>query len=155
MEKNKKIHVDISNAREKAQIEVMQKITSAGECPFCEENLRKYHKKKIKSSTYWLVTRNQWPYKKTKLQILFIVKRHVTSIAELKAEEWYELGLLVKREVKKYKVPGGAFAMRFGQTKYSAATVQHLHAQIIVPDVKKLKENESVVFFIGKPLKKK
>jgi hypothetical protein len=44
-------------------------------------------------------------------------------------------------------------AMRFGETKYSAGTVKHLHAQFIVPDVDQ-PDFEPVRIKIGSSTKK-
>lgn len=39
--------VDFGNAREQEQAETMQESEKSGECPFCIENLKKYHKDPI------------------------------------------------------------------------------------------------------------
>lgn len=36
---------------------------------------------------------------------------------------------------KKYQIVGGGLAMRFGATRYTGATVCHLHAHLIVPTI--------------------
>ena len=36
---------------------------------------------------------------------------------------------------EKYKIPGGGWSMRFGDTNYSAGTVNHIHVQFIQPDL--------------------
>ena len=156
MEKKKKSgFVDISNAREDEQKEVMEAIIDNDHCPFCRENLAKYHKKPILRTTkHWLVTENQWPYKKTKNHLLIILKEHAEKLADIPSEAGKELFILVKWIEKKYKIKGGAFALRFGDSKFSASTVNHLHVQFVEPDVYKLEPEESVVFYIGKPSKK-
>lgn len=128
--------VDIDNAREDDQREVMKEIIEAGHCPFCEENLRTYHKQAfLKEGTYWLITLNQWPYNFTKHHFLLIYKDHAEHLSELNPEAGKELLEFVAWIEKKYNVPGGGWAMRFGDTKYSAGTVNHLHIQFIVPDI--------------------
>lgn len=128
--------VDLGNAREDEQKTVMEDIIKADHCPFCEENLRKYHKEPIiKEGKFWIVTNNQWPYKSTKVHLLVIYKQHVTNLADLDSESGKELLDLMKWAEKEYKVPGGGWAMRFGDTNYSAGTVDHIHAQFIQPDL--------------------
>jgi len=135
MKKNKQF-VDIDNAREDEQIEVMRGIARAEHCPFCVENLKKYHKQPIlKETKYWLLTQNQWPYKNTKLHLLIIYKEHATSLGELKSEAGSEFFELAKWVEKKFEIPGGGLAMRFGDTRYSAGTVNHVHVQFLVPDI--------------------
>ena len=133
---NKPITVDLDNAREKDQIKVMKKIISAGDCPFCLDNLRKYHKRPIlKETKHWLLTENQWPYPHTKLHLLAIYKEHAEKLVELKPEAGQELLELMQWAEKHYQVPGGGWCMRFGDTNYSAGTVKHIHAQFLVPDI--------------------
>lgn len=135
MNKSKTDFINLNNARKQEQIEVMQKIAQQNHCPFCEENLRLYHKEPIlKETQYWLLTKNQWPYQHTKHHFLLIYKKHVTQLRELDPEAGSELFALVKELENKYQFEGGGFSMRFGDTDFSAGTVNHLHVQLIVPD---------------------
>jgi ATP adenylyltransferase len=141
--------VDLHNAREEDQRKIMEEILAAGHCPFCQENLDKYHMEPtIKDGKYWFITSNQWPYKNTKVHLLAISKRHFENLYEIRPEESAELLSLLGEMQKKYNAPGGAFAMRFGETKYSAGTVRHIHAQFIIPDADK-PDFEPVRFKIG------
>lgn len=128
--------VDLDNARLADQRQVMQQIIEAGHCPFCWENLQQYHKQPIiKEGQYWRLTPNQWPYEHTQLHLLAILKDHKESLRELTREEGAELVELMAWAETEYEVPGGGFAVRFGDTNYSAGTVTHLHAQFLVPDI--------------------
>ena len=134
--KNKNTHIDLDNARVKEQKKVMTNILQADHCPFCSENLKKYHRKPIiKETKYWILTKNQWPYQHTQLHLLAIYKNHKTNLADLKPEAGQELIKLFQWVEKEYNVPGGGFVMRFGDTDYSAGTVAHIHAQFLVPDI--------------------
>lgn len=131
---NTKLFVDMDNAREDDQRQVMQQIIADGQCPFCLDNLRKYHKQQIiKEGQYWILTPNQWPYEFTKLHLLAILKKHVEKLSEIPPEAGKELFELLAWAEKEYQVPGGGMAIRFGDTNYSAGTVNHIHAQFIVP----------------------
>lgn len=128
--------VDLDNARLEEQRDVMKKIVAEGHCPFCLENLFTYHKRPlIKEGTYWVVTENQWPYENTKQHLLAIHKQHAESLSELTAEAGAELFQFLSELEQERAFPGGGVAMRFGQTNYSAGTVNHIHAQIFVPDI--------------------
>lgn len=145
--------VDLDNARFDDQRQVMKDIIAAGHCPFCPENLVLYHKQANElEGKYWLVTKNQWPYDHTKYHFLAVLKRHAEELYELTAEEGGELITLLGNLQKKYAIPGGGLAMRFGDTNYSAGTVMHLHAQFIVPDIEK-EDFEPTRFKIGKSKK--
>lgn len=129
--------VDIDNAREDDQRQVMEQIIEDKQCPFCLENLRKYHKQQIlKDGQYWLLTPNQWPYEFTQHHFLAILKVHAEKLADVPPEAGRELFEMMAWLEKEYAVPGGGFAMRFGDTNYSAGTVNHLHVQFIVPNLK-------------------
>ncbi len=129
-------HVDLENARLDEQRQVMREIIDADHCPFCRENLEKYHKEPIlREGEYWLVTKNQWPYNFTRVHLLFIYKTHVTHLPEMAPAAGQELIELAQWAQAEYDVPGGGLAMRFGDTDHSAGTVAHLHAQFLVPDL--------------------
>lgn len=130
--------LDIDNTREPEQVEVMEKIIESGECPFCLEVIKKYHQTPIlKETDHWVFTRNAWPYENTREHFLLILKTHKERLSELTAEEGADYFRLIAWAEQEFKIPGGGLAMRFGDTNYSAGTVKHLHAQLIVPDVGK------------------
>lgn len=114
--------------------DVIARIAKDGVCPFCSEHLRKYHKNSIKKKIYWLVTGNMYPYKPTKHHLLIILKRHIVNMAEATAGELMELFKIVENEIKKLSIDGGTFIMRFGDTRFTGASVSHLHAHIVQSD---------------------
>lgn len=141
--------VDLGNARSEEQKKVMEAIATEGECPFCRENLAKYHKKPIiLSGLYWILTENQWPYENTRVHLLLIATVHAEKISDVPSEAGEERWRFLRFAEREYGVNIGAACMRFGWKKDSgAATVRHLHEHFIVPV-----ENppEAVKFKIGK-----
>jgi len=132
--KNK--YVDLDNTREDEQREIMKKTIEADRCPFCLENFVKYnHQPLLKETKYWFLTHNKWPYKNTKHHLLIVLKAHKEMLSELTPEEGAGLIEILAFAQEYTNAPGGGFAMRFGDTDYSAGTVSHLHAQFIVPDI--------------------
>lgn len=128
--------VDLDNARKDDQRAVMQDIEAEGHCPFCMENLRLYHKQPIlKETEHWLFTKNQWPYDHTRLHFLIILKKHVERLQDLTPEMGAELFEILAWAEQEFQMPGGGFAIRFGDTNYSAGTVNHIHAQLLVPEI--------------------
>ena len=111
---------------------VINQIAQDGVCPFCPEHLASYHKNPIlKEGDHWLLTNNMYPYEGAKYHALLIHKTHITSLAELSSEAWEELKTLGDWYVAENNIPGGAFMMRFGDTRYTGASVQHLHANFV------------------------
>src|SRR6476469_9641825 len=85
-------YVNLDSARFADQRETMKNIIKDGVCPFCSENLARYHKQEIlKEGSSWLLTPNQWPYEHTSLHLLAIMKRHVEHLGDLEAADFAEL----------------------------------------------------------------
>jgi diadenosine tetraphosphate (Ap4A) HIT family hydrolase len=148
--KNSKQFIDQDNSRLDEQKKVMAEIADQAHCPFCRENLEKYHKRPIlKEGRFWLITENQWPYEHVKHHWLAIYKSHAETLTELDPAAGSELIQLCAEMVQEFQVAGGALCMRFGDTDHSAGTVLHLHAQLIEPDID-APDYQPVRFKIGK-----
>lgn len=120
---------------QEAYSKVISDIQKDGVCPFCPENLSKYHKNPIiKEGAYWLLTSNMYPYEGAKYHVLIIHKKHIENFAEITPEAWVELKSFIEEFGKENNIPGGTFLMRFGGTAYTGASVSHLHANFVSPD---------------------
>lgn len=117
-----------------AYAKVIDQIAKDGVCPFCPENLTKYHKKPLEQRRFWTVTDNMYPYKPSKQHRLLIHREHITDPRELSPEAWSELLEIFKEETASRSISGGTFVMRFGDTKFTGASVSHLHAHIVQSD---------------------
>lgn len=152
--KNNKKFVEVDNAISGDKKLVYTKIEEEAHCPFCAENFLTYHKKPILAEgKYWILTDNQWPYEKIKNQLLAVYKTHVEHINEMAPEAARELFELFQSEAKKRNIPGGGVAMRFGSSPDGnyGSSVLHLHAHLVEPDLKALKNDESWKFKFGQP----
>lgn len=129
--------LNFENARTPEQIALMRKIAEDGVCPFCAEHFKKYNPKPIlKETDYWFLTENMSPYKGTKHHFLFVYKpAHITMPSEMTSGASTNLFELIDWVLAEHKIPGGAFFMRFGETKYTGGSVAHLHAHLIVGDI--------------------
>lgn len=133
--------VDINNARREDQIDVMKKILADGVCPFCHDFIRKerpsYHPNPILLETdNWIVTRNAWPYENTREHLVIVIKRHILMPEEMTKEETLDLWDIIARIKKKLGITHSTLLMRSDSTNKTGATVQHLHAQLVVADSK-------------------
>ena len=146
---NKKV-VNKRFAKGKGEYEkVIDTIEKKGCCPFCPEDF-KYHKNPIlKKQGSWIITENSWPYKNTRYHFLLINQPHKEKFGEILQEDFESLRKLINWAIRKYKLQGGALAMRFGNTDYTGATVSHLHAHLIYPEVDKSKKSKTVNFPVG------
>lgn len=75
-----------------------------------------------------------YPYKPSKHHRLIIHKGHISHIGELSAGAWAELLTILKEEAERLGITGGTVIMRFGDTKYTGASVTHLHAHLVQSD---------------------
>lgn len=145
-----KPHLDLDNARYPDQIATMQASLDAGESPFLPANLAKYHHHPvIKQGKYWYITKNQWPYDHTREHYLIIANQYWTKLEQITPEAGAEALLLAEWLKKHLNVPGGALCIRFGNTDYSGATIDHLHWQFIIPDIH-APDYDRVHFTVGK-----
>lgn len=113
--------------------DVLKKIVGEEICPFCEQNLLKHHPKKILfKNSGWIVTENAWPYEGSKKHFLLITRKHIENVDKMTPVLWTQLGAAYKKLCKEYSIKGSSLFMRSGDTRYTGATVRHLHAQIII-----------------------
>lgn len=131
----KKPQVDVRNAGvlpRAGYSDTLTKITEEGICPFCEENLLRHHSKPILfKNKEWIVTKNAWPYEGSKYHFLLVSRKHIEDAKDASAGTWKLLGSAYKKLCKDYKLKGSTLFMRSGDTRYTSASVKHLHAQVI------------------------
>lgn len=109
-----------------------------GICPFCEDHFdhekNKIIGRAISGDIEWVMWVNPYGHDNTQLHIVMIPKRHLTHIEELTPDDWVAIGELNAQVMRDFDVPGGGFAMRFGDASYNAGSLGHLHGNIMVPD---------------------
>jgi ATP adenylyltransferase len=114
--------------------DVIKKIAKDGVCPFCIEHLSKYHPNPLDEREYWFVTDNAYPYKPKKHHKLLISKVHIEHYTQLSKPMLDELQEIVRELNVNLGIEGGTFVMRYGTTKYTGASVTHLHAHLFQSD---------------------
>lgn len=128
--------VNLNNARTDEQRQIMEKIKEEEYCPFCPEY---YSKSKlepiIKQGKHWHIRKNRWPYKNTRVHLIFIHNIHIERISEISPGAAEELFDLAKWAEKKYRMPFGAIGLRFGDIHKNGATVLHLHVHMIAAKI--------------------
>lgn len=148
----KKSFVNAYNSKrggEEGYKRIIDTIEKDGVCPFCPEHLLKYHKNPIlEDGVYWLLTDNMYSYQGAKHQLLLIHKKHIESVLDLSEKAWGELFRLVRSETTKRGIRGGTLYIRFGDSSYTGASVAHLHANVISPDLEN-KNREPIMARVG------
>jgi hypothetical protein len=129
------------NARTEDQVAHMQATVEKGVCPFCK--IDRSRNKELKRWNwlpfwtgwfFWRIWVNPFAYPHQPYDMVITIKRHETSITHLHWWEMAELSFILKWALQHNKRPGGGLIMRFGEPKYNAGTLAHLHIQIHFPD---------------------
>ena len=127
---------------------VIKDIAQDGVCPFCPEHLATYHKNPaIIDGKYWILTDSMYPYKNSAHHFLIIHKAHVEHIHQVSSLAWKELKTIIDNAQKDRKMPGATLLFRFGDTRYTGASVSHLHAQLVSGTGKK--DVEPIITRVG------
>lgn len=152
MEGDKKNFVDQRYAGRKDDDygNVIADILEKGCCPFCPEFFKWHRKSILEEKDGWLITESSWPYKNTEHHLIIIPRRHMEKIEELKNSDLATAFELMNNFIKKHNIPGGGITLRFGDTRYTGATVTHLHFHFFVPHKKPENDvSETIYFPIG------
>ena len=123
--------VNQNHARPGGYDKVIAEIAKKKLCPFCPEHLVEFHKLPIVEREFWLITDNQFPYKPSKWNKLIIHRVHIQHFSEISPLAWKELGEIIQEQTRALNMAGGSFFMRFGETKFTGASVSHLHCQLL------------------------
>lgn len=141
-------HENTKHRPEGAYGKVINKIAEEGICPFCPEHLTTIHPHPIiKEGQYWLYTKNAYPYKGAIHHFLIIHKAHIQDFQEISPAAWLELQEMMNGILTDHNIKGAALVCRFGDTRFNGASVNHLHAQLIVGSGKF--EGEPVLMRVG------
>lgn len=142
---NRKPYVCISNVQDTGYSEeykkILQLIIDLGIDPFTKEYLtdpRFGQKEILYESDHWIVFKNQYQYRDTSLHFIFVSKEYGESITDFSPEIQLDFFSIFKKICEKFNIEGGGLSLRFGNPKISGATVQHFHAQLVVPEDKKV-----------------
>ncbi len=139
--------IDSHYAKNGEYAAVLGLIEKRGRCPFCPKHFR-YHKHPVLARTPgWFLTRSSWPYKNSRQHFLFIGNKHRERIAQLTVNDLGEILRLLRWCIRKFRIRGGALALRFGSTRYTGATVCHLHFHLIVPKLDRKTKRALVIQF--------
>ncbi len=145
---NSNTNVDPTNARDPKYKEVMTKMVQDSECPLCPP--LPYHPNPIlREDGLWLITKSGFPYENTEHHLLMIAMRHIEQLSDLSANDMKSMIGLAQWAEKEFKFEGGGLTMRFGDTKFTGATIKHLHAHLIVPELDENGKAKPVYFPIG------
>lgn len=147
---------EFRHAREEEQIRVMLKIQQDKVCPFCWENLEKYHPKPVlKKGVWWWLSENAWPYKGAKAHFIFFYRNHVKNLSQINPFAFNELWELASWAERIYNLKGYALFIRSGRMEETGSSVQHIHAQLIAGSSQQGPDSEALKVKLGYRKKEK
>jgi diadenosine tetraphosphate (Ap4A) HIT family hydrolase len=124
----------IGHARTPEQRAAMEATVGRNVCPFCLPEFKE--RVAIDEGQFWRVVNNDFPYPHHQRHLLFVLKRHLEgNLNEIPPAAGLELWVLFSRVVNALKIPGGGLVIRFGDPKFNAGTIRHIHAHLQVPDL--------------------
>lgn len=127
--------VDPSYARSQDYRRDLDEIASEGVCPFCPENFRWHPHPILAEDGDWFITAIRQNYEHARLHYLIIGRVHKETLADMTSDDVASILRLAQRIAKDTGMPGGGIAWRFGPTKYTGATVQHIHVHLLEPEI--------------------
>jgi ATP adenylyltransferase len=127
---------DLRNYRSNGQLAAMDALERAGICIFCPENLTADPDHLVLHETAnWVIIKNKFPYKGTRLHILLVPRTHVEDILDLDADAKGEYWPLLDWVKKKFGLDFFAVGMRTGDFHRTGSSIAHAHIHVIVGDV--------------------
>lgn len=125
--------VDTRYAKSSKYLATLKQIEARGVCPFCPEHFVFHTRPILRQQGDWFITRNFRPYPGTRLHLIVVRRYHAERLRDLTPQDFVDLQRLVQWAERTFKIQGGGITMRFGNTRYTGATVCHIHAHLIVP----------------------
>lgn len=127
----------------------IEQIIKDGKCPFCKTNLLTYHREPILfDDGNWMATRNSYPYEGASLHFLLISRAHRTHIETLTAGEKVAFFEAYNKLSHQFEFFGASILFRSGDTRYTGASVGHLHAHVIVGSMR-VDESRPITGLVG------
>lgn len=143
--------VDTTYASDRAgYLDELESIGRANFCPFCPGYLdtRPEEEKLVLHRVGgWLIKFNKYPHpnsarypdhtagEQARGHFVLVGDKHKTEVTQLDGEDWRDISELLAWVHKEFAIKGCGVTMRSGETKYTGATVQHLHLQLYVPEL--------------------
>ncbi len=102
-------------------------------CPFCKVEMRRRRRERVEETDNWMLIQNEFPHKGTRKMLLIVPIEHVRRLEDLADGDWAEIGLLLKACNMRFNIEGGGVMWRFGDPRFNAGTVEHLHLNVVEP----------------------
>ena len=126
----------VGNARHADQAERMRELEAAGVCIFCPGHVDEPGDPHVVlRERDWVVRRNAYPYRNTRLHLLVIPRRHVADLLDLTDAElagFWSVGRVLR---ERHDLAFYGLGARCGDCRYTGGTIEHVHVHLVVGDV--------------------
>jgi len=123
------------NTRTADQLAEMRRLDAAGMCLFCPDGLARHARQRILLQTrHWAVTPNEFPYRGTSLHLLLVPDQHAADLLELTEEVRQDFWEALAAVAREHNLSHYGLGVRNGDCRYTGATIQHVHAHVLVGD---------------------
>jgi ATP adenylyltransferase len=116
------------------QLEKMKDLDARGICIFCPQHIGEDQEKVLIDTPNWMVKKNSYPYKDTRLHLLLIPKEHIKTLSELSKAAQEDFIPLISRCEEEFDLKSYAVGIRSGGMKKNGGSIEHLHVHIVVGD---------------------
>lgn len=144
--KPKRTFIDKQYAKNPRYRRQLERFERAGTCPFCPEQFPLLRKPILHKAGQWFVVWNTHKYKNSRRHLLIVSRQHKESLQDLSPRDLADVIRLVRRLAKTYAIRGGGLFLRFGDTRFTGATVKHLHFHLVVPKLTQTRDKAEPVY---------
>lgn len=121
------------HARTPEQLAEMRRLDAAGICLFCPQQLASHPRQEVLFRTrHWSATLNEFPYQGTSLHLLLVPHQHAADLLELSDEVRGDFWAALAAAVERHGLSHYGLGIRNGDCRFTGATIQHVHAHVLV-----------------------
>lgn len=114
----------------------MRKRFENNSCPFCSVDPKV--NEILFENENWMVWENPFPRETLDVQLVIVFREHVRFLGEIPPESWQGFCKVIQwiEGIEGHAVmsTGGMFFARFGDMRYNAGTVPHIHFNYWIPN---------------------
>jgi ATP adenylyltransferase len=123
------------NARTADQVAEMRRLDAAGICLFCPDGLAHHPPERILLRTrHWTALQNDFPYPGTRMHLLLVPHQHAADLTGLPAEAQQDFWQALAAVVRELQLTYYGLGVRNGDCRYTGASIEHVHAHVLVGD---------------------
>jgi ATP adenylyltransferase len=120
--------------RNEEQRALMTALAAAGTCLMCPDGIAAHGFAVTLATAHWTVTPNEYPYSGTRLHFMVIPREHVSDLIDLSPAAQADLFAVLGQLRDRFGLSYYGLGVRCGDCRYTGATIQHLHAHVLVGD---------------------